>query len=64
MVTLDYVPGEQFPTYLARALVLSRRSGEPVCCLFDGLVVIVTPTMTNDEAHDAWVQAKRATRAE
>ena len=37
MVTLDHEPGEGVPTYLARALVLSGRSGDPVSCVFNGV---------------------------
>ena len=63
MVTLDHEPGEGVLTYLARALVLSRRSGDPVGCVFNGIAFVISPTMTDDEAHSAWLQAKRATRA-
>jgi len=60
MVTLDHQPGERLPAYLARAFVLSRESNAPVCCVFDGLVFVVRPEMNVDEAHQAWLNAKKS----
>ena len=63
MVTLDPEPGEQLPRYLARALLYSRHAGEPVRCVFDDIAFVLRPTMTDEEAHAAWLYAKRPLRS-
>ena len=58
METLDHEPGERLPTYLARALVYVRDSGSSIACVFDGVAFKITPQMSTDEAHRAWLAAR------